>query len=74
MPGIDGRVPFAAHWEKIMFEHSTERARRVSFFARLEASKTGCDAIATEHILPGLLRENMYLLPEFPPSSDLALI
>jgi ATP-dependent Clp protease ATP-binding subunit ClpC len=57
-----------------MFEHLTERARRVIFFARLEASKTGCDAISTEHILLGLMRENMYLLPEFPPSSDLAVI
>jgi len=57
-----------------MFEHFTERARRAILFARLEASKTGCDAISTEHILLGLMRENMYLLPEFPPSSDLAAI
>jgi ATP-dependent Clp protease ATP-binding subunit ClpC len=33
-----------------MFERFTERARRVIFFARLEASQTGCDAISTEHI------------------------
>jgi len=57
-----------------MMERFTERARRVIFFARLEASKTGCDAISTEHILLGLMRENMYLLPEFPPGSDLAAI
>jgi ATP-dependent Clp protease ATP-binding subunit ClpC len=57
--------------EGTMFERFTERARRVIFFARLEASKTGCDAINTEHILLGLMRENMYLLPEFPPDSDL---
>ena len=57
-----------------MFERFTERARRVIFFARLEASKTGCNAISTEHILLGLMRENMYLLLEFPPSSDLAAI
>jgi hypothetical protein len=31
-----------------MFEHFTERARRVIFFARWEASKTGCDAISSE--------------------------
>jgi ATP-dependent Clp protease ATP-binding subunit ClpC len=57
-----------------MFDRFTERARRVIFFARLEASKTGCDAISTEHLLLGLMRENMYLLPEFPPESDLAAI
>src|SRR2546428_13802985 len=57
-----------------MFDRFTERARRVIFFARLEASKTGCNAISTEHLLLGLMRENMYLLPEFPPGSDLAVI
>jgi ATP-dependent Clp protease ATP-binding subunit ClpC len=57
-----------------MFDRFTERARRVIFFARLEASKTGCHAISTEHLLLGLMRENMYLLPEFPPDSDLAAI
>jgi ATP-dependent Clp protease ATP-binding subunit ClpC len=57
-----------------MFDRFTERARRVIFFARLEASKTGCHALSSEHILLGLMRENMYLLPEFPPSSDLAAI
>src|SRR5689334_21578640 len=57
-----------------MFDRYTERACRVIFFARLEASKTGCDAISTEHLLLGLLRENMYLLSEFPPGSDLAAI
>jgi ATP-dependent Clp protease ATP-binding subunit ClpC len=57
-----------------MFENFTERARRVIFLGRLEASKTGCDAISTEHFLLGLMRENMYLLPEFPPGCDLATI
>jgi ATP-dependent Clp protease ATP-binding subunit ClpC len=57
-----------------MFERFTERARRVIFFARLEASKTGSAAISTEHILLGLMRENMHLLPEFPAGSDLAAI
>jgi len=57
-----------------MMERFTERSRRVIFFARLEASKTGCDAIKTEHLLLGLMRENMDLLPEFPPRSDLAAI
>jgi len=57
-----------------MFEHFTERARRVILFAHFGASVTRCNAISTEHILLGLMRENMYLLPEFPPSSDLAAI
>jgi ATP-dependent Clp protease ATP-binding subunit ClpC len=57
-----------------MFERFTERARRVLFFALLEASQTGCNAISTEHLFLGLMRENMYLLPEFPPGSDLAAI
>ena len=56
-----------------MFDRFTERARRVVLFARCEASKTGCHAISTEHLLLGLMRENMFL-PEFPPDSDLAAI
>jgi quinol monooxygenase YgiN len=40
-----------------MFERYTERARRVLFFARYEASQLGSTAIATEHLLLGLLRE-----------------
>jgi ATP-dependent Clp protease ATP-binding subunit ClpC len=57
-----------------MFGRFTLRARRVIFFARFEASKTGCHAISTEHLLLGLMRENMNLLPELPPDSDLAAI
>jgi quinol monooxygenase YgiN len=41
-----------------MFERYTERARRVLFFARYEASQLGSTAIDTEHLLLGLLREN----------------
>ena len=40
-----------------MFERYTERARRVLFFARYEASQLGSLSIATEHLLLGLLRE-----------------
>ena len=40
-----------------MFERYTERARRVVFFARHEASQLGSGAIETEHLLLGLLRE-----------------
>jgi hypothetical protein len=40
-----------------MFERYTERARRVLFFARYEASQLGSIQIETEHLLLGLLRE-----------------
>jgi ATP-dependent Clp protease ATP-binding subunit ClpC len=40
-----------------MFEKYTEKARRVIFFARYEASQLGNDSIGTEHILLGILRE-----------------
>jgi len=50
-----------------MFERYTEKARRVIFFARYEASHYGSSYIETEHILLGQLRENkslsMRLLP-----------
>jgi quercetin dioxygenase-like cupin family protein len=40
-----------------MFERYTERARRVLFYARYEASKLGSTSIETEHLLLGLVRE-----------------
>ncbi len=40
-----------------MFERYTERARRVIFFARYEASQLGSSSIETEHLLLGLIRE-----------------
>jgi len=40
-----------------MFERYTERARRVLFFARYEASQLGSSAIQSEHLLLGLLRD-----------------
>ena len=40
-----------------MFERYTERARRVLFFARYEASQLGSISIETEHLLLGILRE-----------------
>ena len=40
-----------------MFERYTERARRVIFFARYEASQLGSNSIETEHLLLGLIRE-----------------
>jgi hypothetical protein len=43
--------------EQIMFERFTEKARRVIFFARFEASQYGSQYIETEHLLLGLFRE-----------------
>jgi ATP-dependent Clp protease ATP-binding subunit ClpC len=40
-----------------MFERYTERARRVLFFARYEASQLGRLAIEPHHLMLGLLRE-----------------
>jgi ATP-dependent Clp protease ATP-binding subunit ClpA len=41
-----------------MFERFTEKARRVIFFARYEASHYGSPRIETEHLLLGILREH----------------
>jgi hypothetical protein len=41
-----------------MFERYTEKARRVAFYARYEASRYGSLRIETEHMLLGLLRED----------------
>ena len=51
-----------------MFERYTERARRVIFFARYEASMFGSPYIETEHLLLGLLREDKGLLRELIPN------
>src|SRR5205807_2219881 len=40
-----------------VFERYTEKARRVIFFARYEASQYGSPYIGTEHLLLGILRE-----------------
>ncbi len=45
-----------------MFERYTERARRVLFFARYEASQLGSVSIETEHLLLGLIREGKGLM------------
>ena len=50
-----------------MFERNTERARRVIFFARHEASHCGSTTIETEHILMGLLRVDEKLIDRFVP-------
>jgi ATP-dependent Clp protease ATP-binding subunit ClpC len=48
-----------------MFERYTEKARRVIFFARYEASQFGSQYIETEHLLLGLLREDKGLTNRF---------
>jgi ATP-dependent Clp protease ATP-binding subunit ClpC len=48
-----------------MFERFTEKARRVIFFARYEASQFGGELIETEHLLLGLLREDKALARRF---------
>ena len=48
-----------------MFERYTEKARRVIFFARYEASQFGSANIETEHLLLGLLREDKALTNRF---------
>jgi len=54
-----------------MFEKYTEKARRVIFFGRYEASQFGGHCVETEHLLLGLLREDKALsnrfLREFAP-------
>ena len=56
-----------------MFEKYTEKARRVIFFARYEASQLGSKSIETEHILLGLLREDKALTSRVFPQAEAAL-
>jgi ATP-dependent Clp protease ATP-binding subunit ClpC len=56
-----------------MFERYTERARRVLFFARYEASQLGSVSIETEHLLLGLIREGKGLTSRIFQRSHLSL-
>ncbi len=56
-----------------MFERYTERARRVLFFARYEASQLGSVSIETEHLLLGLIREGKGLTSKIFARSHVAL-
>ena len=56
-----------------MFERYTERARRVLFFARYEASQLGSVSIGTEHLLLGLIREGKGLTSRIFARSHLSL-
>src|SRR5438105_3630272 len=51
-----------------MFERYTEKARRVIFFARYEASMFGAPAIEPEHLLLGLMREDRELTTRLLPA------
>jgi ATP-dependent Clp protease ATP-binding subunit ClpC len=54
-----------------MFERFTEKARRVIFFGRYEASQFGSPYIESEHLLLGLLREDKGLTARFLRSGGL---
>jgi len=56
-----------------MFERYTERARRVLFFARYEASQLGSISIESEHLLLGLIREGKGLTSRIFARSHLSL-
>jgi hypothetical protein len=56
-----------------MFERYTERARRVLFFARYEASQLGSVSIETEHLLLGLIREGKGMTSRIFARSHLSL-
>ncbi len=53
-----------------MFERYTEKARRVIFFARYEASAFGSPVITTEHVLLALIREDNRLIARALASAD----
>jgi hypothetical protein len=53
-----------------VFERYTERARRVIFFARYEASQFGSSLIETQHLLLGLIREDKNLTNRFLRNSS----
>jgi hypothetical protein len=56
-----------------MFERYTEKARRVIFFSRYEASQYGSPRIDTEHLLLGLIREDKALY-RWLPKTDIQTI
>ncbi len=56
-----------------MFERYTEKARRVIFFARYEASQFGSPYIETEHLLLGLIREDKNLTTRFFPRASITV-
>jgi uncharacterized protein YbbC (DUF1343 family) len=55
-----------------MFERYTEKARRVIFFARYEASQAGKTMIEPEHLLLGIMREDPGLMSHFSDNGDMS--
>src|SRR5947209_4423363 len=53
-----------------MFERYTEKARRVIFFARYEASEFGSPVIDTEHLLLGLIHEEKLVCFRWVPRAQ----
>lgn len=56
-----------------MFERYTEKARRVIFFARYEASQFGSRMIEPEHLLLGITREDRALIKRFMSGEGLTI-
>jgi len=56
-----------------MFERYTEKARRVIFFARYEASQFGSPVIDTEHLLLGIMRETTQVTRMLPAGAPEAI-
>ena len=54
-----------------MFERYTEKARRVIFFARYEASQFGSPFIEPEHLLLGILRDDKEIIRQLLLKVDL---
>ena len=79
MPPVAGRWFILARQgnhkdhSKNMFERYTEKARRVIFFARYEASQFGAPAIEPEHLLLGLMREDKTLTGRFFPRAQVSI-
>ena len=56
-----------------MFERYTEKARRVIFFARYEASQFGSPVIESEHLLLGILRDDARIRRMLPAGASEAI-
>src|SRR5262249_41259506 len=69
---IDGLIS-SINRSATVFERYTEKARRVIFFARYEASQFGSLSIEPEHILLGLLREDTQLVQHLFPNLPAAV-
>ncbi|HET6175903.1 MAG TPA: hypothetical protein VFE61_03150 [Candidatus Sulfotelmatobacter sp.] len=56
-----------------MFERYTEKAQRVIFFGRYEASQFGSPVIDTEHLSLGILREDSRVARMLPARAPEAI-